>query len=225
MVMKISTDERFLPCLQHLAEKYKSSLKHTADRYILYLKDNVDHFQLFDSIVTQIVTTMKGFYLSSKLKIKNNTLVKVLINYDKKSDTIVAGSLFKLTPEILLDSIYDFCLSRLKCRWHEVVALVNDNYPQLTQKVIFNELLRFLIINMDCRIPEAHIMVINHQPKICDQQLQPLPHPDEDIINSLIEVAPRQIFIHTDTDITKELVEQIETLFPNCVCIEYNAVL
>ena len=225
MVMKISTDERFLPCLQHLAEKYKSSIKHTADRYILYLKDNVDHFQLFDSIVTQIVTTMKGFYLSSKLKIKNNTLVKVLINYDKKSDTIIAGSLFKLTPEILLDSIYDFWLSRLKCRWHEVVALVNDNYPQLTQKVIFNELLRFLIINMDCRIPEAHIMVINHQPKICDQQLQPLPHPDEDIINSLIEVAPRQIFIHTDTDITKELVEQIETLFPNCVCIEYNAVL
>lgn len=225
MVMKISTDERFLPCLQHLAEKYKGRVRRTADRYFLQLKDSVDHFQLFDSIVTQIVTTMKSFYLSSKLKIKNKTLVKVLINYDKKSDTIIAGSLFSLTPEILLDSIYDFCLSRLKCRWHEVVALVNDNYPQLTQKVLFNELLRFLIVNMDCRIPEAHVMVVNHQPQICDQELQPLPQIDEDIINALIEVAPRQIFIHADTDLTADLVEQIETLFPNCVCIEYNAVL
>ena len=225
MVMKISTDERFLPCLQHLAKKFHGRIRRDINRYVLSLKNKADNFQLFDSIVSQVVTTMKGFYLTSKLKIKNKTLVKVLINYDKKSDTIIAGSLFSLTPEILLDSLYDFCLSRLKCRWQEVVQLVNDNYPQLTQKVIFNELLRFLIVNMDCRIPEAHVMVIDHQTQICDQELQPLLQPDEDIINSLIEVAPRQIIIHTDTDLTAEVIEEIETLFPNCVCIEYNAVL
>jgi len=223
--MKISTDERFISCLEHLAQKFKGQIKHSTGRYILNLKTKSKEFQLFDSIVTQIVTTMKGFYLASNLKIKNKTLVKVLINYDKKSDTIIASSLFKLTSEILLDSIYDFCLSRLKSRWNEVIQLVNDNYPQLTQKVIFNELLRFLIVNMDYRIPEAHVVVINHQTKICDQQLQPLTYIEDDIVNALIEVAPRQIFIHADTDLTHDLVGQIETLFPNCVCIEYNAVL
>ena len=78
---------------------------------------------------------------------------------------------------------------------------------------------------MDYRIPEAHVMVINDHTAICDQKLQPLPHIDEDIINALIEVAPRQIFIHTDTNLASDVVERIEMLFPNCVCIEYNAVL
>lgn len=225
MVMKISTDERFVSSLQHLAQKFNGKIYQRSGRYILNLKTTPNDFRLYDSIVTQIVTTMKSYYLTNNLKIKNKTLVKVLINYDKKSDTIIAGSLFNLTPEILLDSIYDFSLSRLKCRWDEVVQLVNDNYPQLTQKVIFNELLRFLIVNMDCRIPEAHVMVIDHQTKICDQKLQPLPQVEEDIINALIDVAPRQIYIHADTDLTQDIVDRIETLFPNCVCIEYNAVL
>ena len=74
-------------------------------------------------------------------------------------------------------------------------------------------------------MPEAHVMVINHQPQICDQKLQPLPQADDDIVNALIDCAPRRIFIHTDTDLTNDIVERIEALFPNCICIEYNAVL
>lgn len=223
--MEISTDERFLSCLEHLAQKFHGQINHADERYILNLNAQINRYQLFDSIVNQIVTTMKAHYLQSKIRIKNKTLIKVLINYDKKSDTVIAGSLFQLSPKILLDSIYDFSLSRLKYRWDEVIQLVNENYLQLTQTVLFNELLRFLILNMDYRMPEAHVMVIDHQATICDQKLQPLPQNDEDIINALIEFAPRQIFIHTDTNLAREIVERIETLFPNCVCIEYNAVL
>ena len=124
-----------------------------------------------------------------------------------------------------MDSIYDFALDRLKCRWDEVIQLVNENYLQLTQTVLFNELLRFLILNMDYRIPEAHVMVIDNQTTICDQKLQPLPRRDEDIINALIEIAPKQIFIHNDTALARDVVERIKMLFPNCVCIEYTAVL
>ncbi len=225
MFMKISTDERFLFCLKYLAEKFNSKLTQSNNRYVLNLKSNINQFRLFDCIVSQIVTTMKSFYLLSKLKIKNKTLIKILLNYDKKADTIIAGTLFKITNEILLDSLYDFGLSKLKIRWDEVIQLVNENYVHLSQKVLFDELLRFLILHMDYRLPEAHILAINHKATICDQKLQPLPQNDEDIVNALIEVAPRQIFIHTSSDLTKEIVERIETLFPNCVCIEYNAVL
>ncbi|MBO4725980.1 MAG: hypothetical protein J5598_00070, partial [Clostridia bacterium] len=102
---------------------------------------------------------------------------------------------------------------------------VNENYLQLTQTILFDELLRFLILNMDCRIPEAHVMVINNQTTICDQKLQPLSQIDGDIVNALIEVAPKQIFIHNDSALARDVVERIEMLFPNCVCIEYTAVL
>lgn len=223
--MEISTDERFLICLEHLAQKFHGQIKHQSARYTLTLTHHVNRYQLFDSITNQIVTTMKAQYLKNKIRIKNDTLIKVLINYDKKSDTVIAGSLFQLSPQMLLDSIYDFSLSRLKCRWDEVIQLVNENHLQLTQTVLFNELLRFLIMNMDCRIPEAHIMTINHQLIICDQKLQPLSYSDSDIINALIEVAPRQIFIHNDTDLSRDMIDRIETLFPNCVCIEYNAMV
>ena len=219
--MEISTDERFVTCLEHLAHKFQSQTKLVNDngRYRLKFNSKVNRFKLFDSIVNQIVTTMKAQYLQTKIRIKNDILIKVLINYDKKSDTIIAGSLFQLSPHLLLDSVYDFALDRLKHRWDEVIQLVNENYLQLTQTFFFNELLRFLILNMDCRIPEAHIMVINHRTTICDQKLQPLPSTDEDIINALIEIAPRQIFIHNDTDLANDTVERIESLFPNCVCI------
>ncbi len=223
--MEISTDERFVSCLEHLAHKFHGQIKTVNNRQVLTLSSRIDRYQLFDSIIHQIVTTMKAQYLCNKIKIKNDTLIKVLINYDKKSDTIIAGSLFQLSPQLLLDSVYDFAITRLKCRWDEVIQLVNENYIQLTQTVLFNELLRFLILNMDYRIPEAHVMVIDHQTRICDQKLQPLPQIDEDIINALIEIAPRQIFIHTDTDLATDVIERIEALFPNCVCIEYNAVL
>ncbi len=223
--MKISTDERFKSCIEHLALKFHGKIIIVNERYVLTLKPTVDRYKLFDSIINQIVTTMKAHYLRNKIRIKNDTLIKVLINYDKKSDTVIAGSLFQLSTQILLDSIYDFALSRLKCRWDEVIQLVNENHRQLTQTVLFNELLRFLILNMDYRIPEVHIMVINKHMTICDQKLQPLPQLDEDIINALIEIAPRQIFIHTDTNLARDVIERIETLFPNCVCIEYNAVL
>lgn len=223
--MEISTDERFVDCLEHLAQKFHGQIKQVDNRHVLTLKTPTDRYRLFDSIVNQIVTTMKGYYLQTRIRIKNKTLIKVLINYDKKSDTVIAGTLFQLTPILLLDSIYDFALNRLKCRWDEVIQLVNENYIQLTQTVLFNELLRFLILNMDYRITEAHVMLINNQPTICDKKLQPLPRLDDDIINALIEVAPRQIFIHKDTALVHDIVERIEYLFPNCVCIEYNAVL
>ena len=126
--MEISTDERFLVCLEHLAQKFRGQIKQQSKRYILMLSPEVNRYQLFDSIIKQIVTIMKAQYLKNKIRIKNDTLIKVLINYDKKSDTVIAGSLFQLSPQMLLDSIYDFSLSRLNCRWDEVIQLVNEHY-------------------------------------------------------------------------------------------------
>ncbi|MCQ2381997.1 MAG: putative sporulation protein YtxC [Clostridia bacterium] len=223
--MEISTDERFISCLKHIADKFHGKIKHTNHRYVLNIGTKVNRYKLFDTIVNQIVTTMKAYYLQSKIRIKNTTLIKVLINYDKKSDTVIAGSLFQLSPQILLDSIYDCSLRRLNYRWDEIIQLVNENYFQLTQTVLFDELLRYLILNMDYRIPEAHVMVINNQTTICDKKLKPLTQINGDIINYLIEIAPRQIFIHTDDNLKHDIVERIESLFPNCVCIQCTAVL
>lgn len=223
--MEISTDDRFRESLQYIATKFHKPVKKVGDRYQLTLPNTIDKYKYFDAIIYQIVTTMKSQYIAAKIKIKHETLIKILANYDKKTDIVIATALISITPVMLLDGIFDFRISKLKLRWDEVIQLVNDNYVKLAQKELFDDLLRFLIQNMDYKTKEAHVMAINQKATVCNGKLEPFKQPDADIINTLIDVAPRQIFIHIDPHLETALIQKIATLFPNCVCIEYGSVL
>ena len=223
--MQISSDERFRCSLEYLAHKFHQPLHKIDGRYTLTLPASTDKYQYQDAIVYQVTTAMKKQYLQDNLKIKDLTLIKVLVNYDRKTDIIIATALINVTPIILFDAIYNFGIAKLKCRWDEIIGLVNDNYRQLANPMLFNELLRYLIINLDFKLNEVHIMTINRKVQVCDQNFKPLPVHDENIIHTLIDAAPRQIFIHNSPEINSKLITEIEQFFPNCVCIEYNAVL
>lgn len=223
--MEISTDERFVTCLRHIADKFHLPVKRTGERYKLVLPLTVDHDQYLDLIVHQIVTTMKGQYIHQKIKIKNETLIRILVNYDKKTDIIIATTLIKITPVILLDAVFDFGINKLKTRWNEVIQLVNENHHKLAQKELFNELIRFLIMNMDHKAKEAHVIYMDKRAKVCNSKLEPYKQTDTNIINTLIDIAPKQIFIHVDQNLETNLIKQIQTIFPNCVCIEYGRML
>lgn len=223
--MQISTDERFVACLTHLAAKFHRTVRRQQNRTVLNLPDTIDQDQLADAIVHQIVTRMKATYLHDQIKIKSDLLIRVLVNYDQHTDILIATSLIKITPLMLLDSIYDFALQRLKCRWHEVAQLVNDNHVQLTQKQVFDDLLRFLIVNMDCRMKEAHVRLINRLPTVCNSNLEPIKTNSDNIINTLIDMAPQRIYIHAEQGMQAQIIQEIEHLFPNCICIESGCVL
>lgn len=222
--MEISTDERFVESLRYISRKFNLPVKRVGERYKVVLPLNVDQDKYLDLIVHQIVTTMKGNYIKDKIKIKDETLIRILVNYDKKTDIIIATALIKITPIILLDAVFDFGISRLKMRWDEVIQLVNENHVKLTQKELFNELLRFLILNMDHKTKEAHIIYMDQTAKVCNSRLEPYKQTDTNIINTLIDIAPKQIFIHVDQNLETTLVKKIQSLFPNCVCIEYGTI-
>ena len=223
--MEISTDERFHESLRYLATKLQQPLQKIGDRYHLIVPATVDSYYLTDLLVYQIVTVMKAHYLQDKIKIKHNLLIKVLVNYDKKTDMVIATALLKESPLLLLDALYDFGIAKLKCRWDEVAQLVNDNRTQLNQKPLRDELLRFLILNMDHKMKEVHVMAVNKHPTVCNSKLEPIKPEQPNVIDALVEAAPRQIFIHIDQNMTPETVKEIQQLFPNCICIEYSAVL
>lgn len=225
MIMEISTDERFLECLRYLAAKLKQPLQKVSDRYLLLVPPTIDTYYLTDLLVYQIVTTMKARYLQDKIKINRTLLIKILVNYDKKTDMVIATALLKLGSVLLLDALYDFGISKLKYRWDEVAQLVNENRAQLTQKPLYDELLRFLILNMDHKMKEAHVMVVNDCPAVCNSKLEPIKTDQTNVLDALVEAAPRQIFIHIDQNMAPETVKEIQQLFPNCICIEYSAVL
>ena len=222
--MEISTDARFIESLRYISRKFNLPVKQVGERYKLVLPLHIDQDKYLDLIVHQVVTTMKGQYIYDKIKIKDSTLIRILVNYDKKTDIIIATTLIKITPVILLDALYDFGISKLKARWQEVVQLVNDNHVKLVQKNLYNELLRFLILNMDHKTKEAHIMYLDRKTKICNSKLEPYQQTDPNIINTLIDLAPQQIFIHVDQHLSTTLIKKIQAIFPNCVCIEYRTI-
>jgi hypothetical protein len=100
----------------------------------------------------------------------------------------------------------------------------------LLSKSMFNELLRFLISNLDPKISEAHIIKNDNKIVICNAELTPFDDTAVDtsaqIINALIDILPKTIFIHDNgNNIEKKLIKNIEQIFPNCVYISYNATL
>ena len=110
----------------------------------------------------------------------------------------------------------------MKKRWDEVIALVNDNAQNLICKGLFDELLRFLIQNMDHKTNEAHIIMDGGTVTVCNDKLVPFKNDSNaDVIHMLIDVAPRRVFIHQNANLEKKLVRNIENIFCDCVTIDY----
>ncbi|MDR1917956.1 MAG: putative sporulation protein YtxC [Christensenellaceae bacterium] len=235
-VFEISTDARFEKALTFIKQKIKNE-KHLSkiirkkERTYLIITANKNIVPDLHSAITQVViTTMKNYYLTTHTSIPNipsinrEAFIRALSLYDEKTDTIIAGAMVKITPRILLDGLYDFALAPLRKRWSEVAKLVNENMLNLLSKSMFDELLRFLISNLDHKINEAHIIKNNKKIMICNDELTPFDiavgNSDMNIINALIDISPKTIFIHANgNDIEKKLIKSIEQIFPRCVTI------
>jgi hypothetical protein len=146
--MEISSDTRFIDCLSHLADKFGVKITAQNSRIVLKLPKSIDADKLLGAVATQIITTMKSYYIQRHISLKDPRLIEILSRYDNKTDLIIASALLEITPKMLLDSIYDFRLTALKKRWDEVVSLVNDNAKHLACKSVYDDFLRFLIENI-----------------------------------------------------------------------------
>jgi hypothetical protein len=244
-LMEISTDDRFceaLPFIKKYINNPNLNIKiyKKNDRNFLQVsakkttKDTLKilGFATQNAIAEVVITTMKSYYLQTHTAIPNiphinkGAFIRALTVYDEKTDIIIAGSLIKIAPQILLDSLYDFRLNPMHKRWAEVAKLVNENIGNLLSKTMFDELLRFLISNLDHKIDEAHIIKNGKKICICDNELTPFDittnNAEGQIINALIDISPKTIFIHSNNnDIEKKLIKNIEQIFPNCVTISY----
>jgi hypothetical protein len=239
--MEISTDERFAFVLPIIKQKIKASQKtaaritKTKNRSILRIDPTADGDDILFGILCKIIVTeLKIYYIRTHARIPNmNTInsaafIKALATYDAKTDMIIASAIVKITPHIHLDSLYDFRLSPLHKRWADVTALINDNINNLTCPSMFNELLRFLIANLEYKNKEAHIVKNGRRIQICDDNLTPFENTAFDnigIISALIDISPKTVFIHSgNNEIDYTLIKNIEAIFPNCVRINYTTI-
>jgi hypothetical protein len=253
-ILQIGTDERFAPSLRYIVKRLNSltrrgviatSLLKKSNRsdLVVSLTDTTEpdekHIQrvgaiALDALSDIIINDCKFHYINTSLRlpmiddVNRHAFVRALTSFDAQTDKIIAKSLINLTPSFLLDSFYTFCIDDLKTRWQEVIALANENIGYLVCGNTFNELLRFLISNIESREREVHIFqdgetlqILNgglrqFKDLIIDEDLSP----DIKAITQLIQLAPKRIYLHRESQTPDApVVGYIQSLFQNCVCV------
>ena len=206
---------------------------------------------IIDCLADVVVTDCKAYYIESSLKlpiddeISRHAFIMALSNFDSDTDKTIARSLIRLTPNFLLDSFYQFMIDDLKVRWNEVCSLANENACYLACAGTFRELLRFLISNLESREREVHLFQRPDGMEFLTGGLKPINNiyinedlpPDVQIVNKLISIAPKKIYLHCDNkdnngdndgnnggkNCTRtSLVNYIQSLFSGCVQIVRN---
>jgi len=215
-VLSISTGEIFSSSLRYIERRLKSlgvTTKITSKGGRNQLTIVAAHPQvataLVDAIADIVITDCKSHYIETSLKlpiedeVSRHAFIRALSNFDRSQDKAIAKSLIKLTPNFLLDSFYAFSLDVLKERWQEVCALANENACYLVCDGTFNELLRFLISNLETREPEVHLFQRDGGVEVLTRSLKPVNvyvndelSADAQVVSKLISVAPKRIFLH-----------------------------
>jgi len=245
-VLNISTSGLFKSSLKFLQERMEAHAKNccittkleiTQERNQLFVSyDNSNskvNAVLTDAIAEVVITDCKYHYIESSLTlpiedgISRHAFIRALSNFDRATDKIIAKSLVKITPNFLLDSFYTFSLDALKKRWQEACALANDNACFLVCDGTFRELLRFLISNLETRVPEVHLFQRAGEVEVLTRNLKPASvyvgdelSGDAQVISKLIDLAPKRIFLHQDVNTAMQ--DCICNLFGGCVQVVQN---
>lgn len=156
------------------------------------------------SITRVICTYYKTLFLDKNLCLPSHDKMgliafkKALLNFDRETDYyIVENSLF-FDHNLYLESFYEFRLKSLKDKWSELVSLANENRDYLISADAFDDLLKFLVDNLEICEDNVDIIEENDGYKIysSDTAYQNKILDDEGLISSIIDLSPQKITMY-----------------------------
>lgn len=182
-------------------------------------------------IAENILLYYKKQYIISKLNfnktntIKMDVFLKALVCFDSETDKeIIINRLNFFNKKIVMESFINFKISFLKRKWNELVDLANDNAMYLSSEDTFNELIKFLISNLENRISAVNIFNKDNCYFICDANGKAITdflcdedakYDDEKLITNLIALNPEKIIIHVNNYVKDRLINNLYEYFSN----------
>ena len=155
--------------------------------------------------ITQIICTHyktsfldKNLCLPSHDKMGVIAFKKALLNFDRETDYYIIQNNLTFDKDLYLESFYQFKLKSLKAKWSELVSLANENRDYLISAEAFNDLLKFLVDNLEICEDNVDIIEENNGYKIysTDKQYQNLVLDEEGLICSIIDLSPQKITMY-----------------------------
>jgi len=183
--------------------------------------ENVVKKALCDAICEK----MKYKFLQNNINIlvDNNELflafIKVYTYFDIELEKQLTIRLLDLSKNMVLESFLNFKLPFLKTKWKEMCHITNMNSGVFLRSGTFLELLKFLIVNLECKTQNL-IIDFSEDCKIFEEKkdnkniIKSLNCGDViEILTSIIELSPQKIKI-----ITKEKNSEIICLICDLFC-------
>ena len=140
----------------------------------------------------------KNLFLPTHEKMGLVAFKKALLNFDRETDYYIVENSLSFERDLYLESFYEFRLKSLKDKWGELVALANENRDYLISADAFDDLLKFLVDNLE--ICEDNVDVIEQDDgyKIysSNSAYQNKLFDDEGLISSIIDLSPQKITMY-----------------------------
>ncbi len=154
---------------------------------------------LLRTITLAICNSFKEDFLNKHLFLPNQDEIgvtafkKALINFDKETDYFLISKALNFDEFLYLESFYQFKLARLRDKWGELIRLANENRDYLVSTDAFNDLLKFLIDNLDICKDEIDVVEDEDGYHICEKGEKSLPLSSSALVSSLIDLSPQKI--------------------------------
>ena len=232
--LRIGADERFRSSLPYIKSRLLGMgavVENNEDEYVISCADD-DRADIEDVVIRALVeitvVDLKFYYITSSIKlaiadeVRRHAFIRALITFDYEDDKMIARALLNLTPTFLIGGFYDFCLDILKERWSEVCALANDNMPQLVAGNTFNELLKFLFMNIDSTCDCVFLKQEGGCVRVLDRDMRPVEgiyvnayfSEEIKVVSQIVSLAPRKVFFVGEDS----LFQKVRQIFDGC-CI------
>lgn len=188
------------------------------------------HNAIKEKIAETILLCIKSEYILSRLEFEiNNTpsmqiFLKALIVFDSDTDKDIIVERLNFDSNLVVKSFVNFRLTFLKRKWNELVSLANDNAMYLLSQDSFNELIKFLISNLEYRCYEVNVFLKQDCYLLCDMKGEVVKdflidknimYDDSKLLTNLVALNPEKIIVHGSKNLKDKLLVTLYEYFSN----------
>ena len=189
------------------------------------------HNVIKEKIAETILLCIKSEYILSRLDFETNNaspsmkvFLKALIVFDSDTDKDIIVERLNFDSDLVVKSFVNFRMSFLKRKWNELVSLANDNAMYLLSQDSFDELIKFLISNLEYRCYAVNVFSKKDCYFLCDMKGEVVKdflidknimYDDSNLLVNLVALNPEKIIVHCNNNIKDNLLKTLYEYFSN----------
>ncbi|MBQ3047409.1 MAG: hypothetical protein IJD48_00135 [Clostridia bacterium] len=186
-----------------------------------YLKEKIAESILLNYKKNYILKNL-NFCISTNINMQ--VFLKAIIVFDSDTDKDIIVQKLNFKSCLMVKSFIDFQLKFLKKKWQELVDLANDNAMYLVSEDTFNELIKFIISNLEYRYYIVNIFSKKDCYMLCDTKGEVISdflieksivYDDSNLLTTLIALNPEKIVIHCNNNVKDKTINALFQYFSN----------